>query len=66
MADLNRDVNEEIDEERVAQEAAHPTQPLDSTTLFTARLPGIRDTAEEAPNSNLKDTNQALDVVLPD
>ena len=59
MADLNQDVLEEIAEER----AAASTPELDSTTLFTARLPGIRATAAA---TNLQDTNQALDAVLPD
>jgi hypothetical protein len=63
MADLTRDVLEEVQEERATQEVAQPTQPLDSTTLLVKRIPGIRATAEA---TNLKDTNQALDQVLPD
>jgi len=59
MADLNQDVLEEVKEEREA--AANPT--LDSTTLLALRIPGIRNTAAA---TNLQDTNQALDAVLPD
>jgi hypothetical protein len=63
MGDLNRDVLEEVQEERVTQEGAQPAQPLDSTTLLVKRIVTIRNTAEA---TNLKDTNQALDQVLPD
>lgn len=62
MADLTQLVNDEIMEERVAV----ADSLKDSTTLFVKRIPAIRDIAEEAPNNNLKDTNQALDVALPD
>lgn len=59
MADLTRDVNEEIMEER----AAVANSLKDSTTLFVKRLQAIRNTAAA---TNLKDSNQALDQVLPD
>lgn len=59
MADLTQDVNDEIMEER----AAVADSLKDSTTLFVKRIPGIRNTAAA---TNLQDTNQALDAVLPD
>ena len=66
MADLTQDVNAEIKEGKESLFAAAPTFVFDATTWFTKRLPAIRDAAEEAVPTNLKDTNQALDVVLPD
>jgi hypothetical protein len=63
VADLTQDVNGEIREERVAQAAGQPAQALDSTTLFVKRLQAIRNTAA---GTNLQDSNQALDQVLPD
>ena len=59
MADLTQDVNAEILEERVA--VADGLK--DSTTLFVKRLNVIRQTAAA---TNLQDSNQALDNVLPD
>ena len=59
MADLTQDVNAEIMEERVAV----ADSLKDSTTLFVKRIATIRDTAAA---TNLQDTNQALDAVLPD
>lgn len=59
MADLTKDVNDEIVEERVAV----ANNLKDNTTLFVKRLRAIRNTAAA---TNLKDSNQALDNVLPD
>lgn len=59
MADLTQDVNVEIMEER----AAVADSLKDSTTRFVKRLQAIRNTAAA---THLKDSNQALDQVLPD
>lgn len=59
MADLTQDVLNEIIEERVAV----ADNLKDNTTLLMKRIPGIRNTAAA---TNLQDTNQALDNVLPD
>ena len=59
MGDLTQDVNEEIVEERVAV----VDTLKDNTTLLMKRIPAIRAAAAA---TNLRDTNQALDQVLPD
>ena len=58
MADLTQDVIAELVEERVAV----ADNLKDNTTLLMKRIPGIRNTAAA---TNLQDTNQALDNVLP-
>jgi hypothetical protein len=59
MADLTQDVNAEIVEERIAV----VDSLKDNTTLFVKRLQAIRNAAAA---TNLQDSNQALDNVLPD
>ena len=59
MADLTQDVIAELVEERVAV----ADNLKDNTTLLMKRIPSIRNTAAA---TNLQDTNQALDNVLPD
>ena len=66
MADLTQDVNAEIKEGKESLFLALPDFVFDATTWFVKRIPAIRDAAEEAPNNNLQDTNQALDAILPD
>lgn len=63
MGDLTQDVNLEIKEGAESLLLAEPTYVFDATTWLVKRIPAIREAAEV---TNLKDTNQALDQVLPD
>lgn len=63
MADLTQDVLAEIKEGAESLLLAAPTYVFDATTWLANRIPAIRASAEA---TNLQDTNQALDQVLPD
>lgn len=59
MGDLTTEHTNELLALRDSQFAAQPTQPLDSTTLFSAEIERVRDL--DAASTN-QDTNTELEI----